>query len=61
MGRGRVTDNDGKKMCWDRKHKIRMNCTARRPDVTFEDNEKESNKEEKRTEKIGRYEHRCLN
>ena len=50
---------------------MRTNCTARRPDLTLEDTENkvvividmaclnEMNKEEKRTEKIGKYQQLC--
>ncbi|XP_068739641.1 uncharacterized protein [Montipora capricornis] len=65
--RGKVMENDGKKLYWDWEHRMRTNCIARRPDLILEDNVKktllfidmacpnESNKEAKREEKIRKY------
>ena len=56
---------------WDWEHRIQTNCTAKRPDLTPEDTENkvaiviemacpnEMNKEEKRTEKIRKYQQLC--
>ena len=61
--KGTVIETDGKKLLWDWEHRMRTNCTARRPDLTLRDTENivvividmtcpnEMNKEEKGTEK----------
>ena len=61
--KGAVIERDGKKLFWDWEHRMRTNCTARRPNLTLEDTESkviividmaspnEMNKKEKRTEK----------
>ena len=38
--KGQVIEKDGKKILWDWEHRMRTNCTARRPDLILEDNEK---------------------
>ena len=65
--KGQVIEKDGKKILWDWEHRMRTNCTARRPDLILEDNEKkeiyiidmacpgERNIETKRNEKIQKY------
>ena len=65
--KGQVIEKDGKKILWDWEHRMRTHCTARRPDLILEDNEKkkiyiidmacpgERNKETKRNEKIQKY------
>ena len=65
--KGKVIENNGKKLHWDWEHRMRTSCTARRPDLTLEDRiEKkimiidmtcpnESNKEKKREEKVKKY------
>ena len=70
--KGKVIENNGKKLYWDWEHKMRKNCMARRPDLTLEDSEKkeitiidmacpnESNKDEKRGEKIQKYQRLCF-
>ena len=70
--RGKVIEKDGIKMSWDWEHRMRTNCVARRPDLTLEDATKktimlidmacpmESNKQEKREEKIRRYQQLCF-
>ena len=69
--KGTVIERDGKKLLWDWEHRMRTNCTARRPGLTLEDTENkvvivtdmacrnEMNKEEKRTEKIRKYQQLC--
>ena len=69
--KGKVITNNGKKLYWDWEHKMRISCTARRPDLTLEDSRKkeillvdmacpnEWNKEEKREEKIRKYQQLC--
>ena len=65
--RGKVLENNGKKLYWDWEHRMRNSCTARRPDLTLEDTEKkmillvdmacsnEKNKDWKREEKMCKY------
>ena len=38
--RGKVLENNGKKLYWDWEHRMRNSCTVRRPDLTLEDTEK---------------------
>ena len=69
--KGKVIENNGKKLYWDWEHRMRTTCTARRPDLTLEDRiEKkimiidmacpnESNKEKKREEKMRKYQQLC--
>ena len=38
--RGKVIENDGKKLDCDWEHQMRTNCIARRPDLTLEDTAK---------------------
>ena len=69
--KGKVIENNGKKLYWDWEHRMRTSCTARRPDLTLEDRiEKkimiidmacpnESNKEKKRQEKMRKYQQLC--
>ena len=66
--KGKVLENGGKKLHWDWEHTMRMNSTARRPDLTLEDEEKktillvgmtcpyEANRQVKQEEKIKKYE-----
>ena len=70
--RGKVLENNGKKLYWDWEHRMRNSCTARRPDLALEDTEKkmillvdiacpnEENKDEKREEKMGKYQQLCF-
>ena len=70
--KGKVIEGNGKKLLWDWEHRMRTNCTARRPDLTLEDNAKkkifivdmacpyESNKDAKRIEKIQKYQQLCF-
>ena len=70
-GKGHVMENKGKKILWDWEHRMRTHCTARRPDLTLEDEIKkeiyivdmacpgERNKEAKRNEKIAKYQQLC--
>ena len=57
-------ENNGKKLYWDWKHEMRMNCKARRPDLTIAKRNmacpKESNKDEKKGEKIRKYQQLCF-
>lgn len=67
--KGMVIECGGKKLLWDWEYKMRTNCTARRPDLTVEDNERkqicivnmawlsESNGGNKRLEKSQKYQH----
>ena len=71
--KGTVIERDGKKLLWDWEHCIRtnINCTARTPDFRLEDTvnkvvimiemacPNEINKDEKRTEKIRKYQQLC--
>ena len=69
--KGKVIENNGKKLYWDWEHRMGTSCTARRPDLTLEDRiEKkimiidmacpnESNKEKKREEKMRKYQQLC--
>ena len=69
--KGTVIERNGKKLLWDWEHRMRTNCTARRPDLTLEDAEtkvvilidmacpNEINKEEKRTVKVRKYQQLC--
>ena len=70
--KGKVFEQEGRKMYWDWEHRLRIECRARRPDLTLEDNEKktvmlvdmacpsEANKHAKREEKIRKYEQLCF-
>ena len=70
--KGKVLENGGKKLYWDWEHRMRTTCTARRPDLTLEDDEtktillvdmacpNEANKNAKREEKIKKYEQLCF-
>ena len=70
--RGKVLENNGKKLYWDWEHRMWNSCTARRPDLTLEDTEKkmillvdmacpnEKNKDEKREEKMRKYQQLCF-
>ena len=70
--KGKVIEGNGKKLYWDWEHRMRVSCVARRPDLTIEDSEKkiimiidmacpnEANKEEKRLEKIRKYQQLCF-
>ena len=70
--RGKVIEKNGKKLLWDWEHRMRTNCTARRPDLTLEDTEKrtitlvdmacpnEANKDAKREEKTRKYQQLCF-
>ena len=70
--RGKVSENNVKKLYWDWEHRMRISCTARRPDLTLEDTEKkmillvdmacpnEKNKDEKREEKMRKYLQLCF-
>ena len=67
MGTRKVIEKDGKTLSWDWEHPMRMDCIARRPDLTLEDTSKktvllidmacpnEYNKIAKRDEKIAKY------
>ena len=68
----KVLENGGKRLYWDWEHRMRTNCTARRPNLTLEDEEKntillldmacpnEVNRQVKREEKIKKYEQLCF-
>ena len=68
--KGKVIEN--KNLYWDWEYKMRKNSTARRPDLRLEDGEKkvitiidmacpnESHKDEKRREKIRKYQQLCF-
>ena len=70
--RGKVIENNGKKLLWDWEHRMRTNCTARRPYLTLEDTVKrtitlvdmacptEANKDVKREEKTRKYQQLCF-
>jgi hypothetical protein len=70
--RGKVIENNGKKLFWDWEHSMRTSCKARRPNLTLEDCEKkdialidmacpnESYKNMKREEKIRKYQQLCF-
>ena len=67
--KGKVLESGGKRLYWDWEHRMRMNCTVRRPDLTLEDEEKktillacpnEVNRQIKREEKIKKYEQLCF-
>ena len=70
--KGKVIERGGMKLLWDWEYRMRTNCTARRPDLTLEDNEKneiyivdmacpsENNKVNKRLEKIPKYQQLCF-
>ena len=70
--RGKVIENNGKKLLWDWEHSMKTSCKARRPDLMLEDSEKkeivlidmacpnESNKNVKREQKIRKYQHLCF-
>ena len=70
--RGQVIESNGKKLLWDWEYRMRINCIARRPDLTLEDKDKklimlidmaclnEANKEAKRDEKIRKYQQFCF-
>ena len=70
--KGKVLENGVKRLYWDWQHRMRMNCTARRPDPTLEDEEKktillvdmacpnEANRQVKLEEKIKKYEQLCF-
>ena len=70
--KGKVIENGGKKLYWDWEHRMRTNCTARRPDLTLEDDDtktillvdmacpNEANRDVKREEKIKKYEQLCF-
>jgi len=70
--RGRVIEKNGKKILWDWEHRMRTHCTARRPDLTLEDEIKkeiiiidmacpaERNKEATRKEKMKKYQQLCF-
>ena len=70
--KGHVIEKDGKKLLWDWEHRMRTHCTARRPDLTLEDETKkeiyvidmacpgEGNKIAKRNEKIQKYQQLCF-
>ena len=67
-----MIEKDWKKLFWDWEHPLRMDCIARRPDLTLEDTSKkmvllidmacpnEYNKIAKRDEKIGKYNRLCF-
>ena len=40
MGGGQVIESNRKKLRWEWEHRMRMNCIARRPDLTLEDKDK---------------------
>ena len=42
MGEKKSAGKFGKRLYWDWEHRMRMNCTARRPDLTLEDEEKKT-------------------
>ena len=70
--RGQVIESNGKKLLWDWEYRMRINCIARRPDLTLEDKDKklimlidmacpnEANKAAKREEKIRKYQQLCF-
>ena len=70
--KGKVLENGGNRLYWDWEHRMRTNCTARRPDLTLEDEEKktillvdmacpnEVNRQAKREDKIKKYEQLCF-
>ena len=70
--KGKVLENGRKRLYWDWEHRMRTNCTARRPGLTLEDEEKktillvdmacpnEANRQVKREEKIKKYEQLCF-
>ena len=70
--KGKVLENRGKRLYWDWELRMRTNCTARRPDLTLEDEEKktiflagmacpnEANRQVKLEEKIKKYEQLCF-
>ena len=71
-GLGKVIENNDKKLLWDWGHRMRTNCTARRPDLMLEDTVKrtitlvdiacptEANKDVKREEKTRKYQQLCF-
>ena len=70
--RGKVFENNGKKLLWDWEHRMRTNCTERRPDLMLEDTVKrtimvvdmvcptETIKDMKREEKTRKYQQLCF-
>ena len=72
MGERKVLENGAKRLYWDWEHRMRTNCTARRLDLTLEDEEKktillvdmacpnEANRQVKRKEKIKKYKQLCF-
>ena len=40
--KGKVLEDGGKRLYWDWEHRMRTNCTAKRPDLTLEDEEKKT-------------------
>ena len=68
---GKVIEKNCKKLFWGWEHRMRTNCTARRPDLTLEDTVKrtiklvemacptEANKDVKREEKTQKYQQLC--
>ena len=67
-----MLENGGNRLYWDWEHRMRTNCTARRPDLTLEGEEKktillvditcpnEANRQVKQKKKIKKYEHLCF-
>ena len=70
--RGTVLERNGQKLFWDWEHRMRTNCTERRPDLTLEDSANktivlvdmafpmESNRMKKRDDKVTKYQQLCF-
>ena len=70
--RGTVLERNGQKLFWDWEHRMRTNCTERRPDLTLEDSANktivlvdmacpmEFNRMKKRDDKVTKYQQLCF-
>ena len=70
--RGTVLERNGQKLFWDWEHRMRTNCTGKRPDLTLEDSANktivlvdmacpmESNRMKKRDDKVTKYQQLCF-
>ena len=70
--RGTVLERNGQKLFWDWEHRMRTNCTERRPDLTLEDSANktivlvdmacpmECNRMKKRDDKVTKYQQLCF-
>ena len=70
--RGTVLERNGQKLFWDWEHRMRTNCTERRPELTLEDSANktivlvdmacpmESNRMKKRDDKVMKYQQLCF-